>query len=66
MAFLLVQFRPQTAQILRLFGRIVAFSRDSFALALFVVEAAAVLLCEALDVFVLRHGGGGVVELFVV
>lgn len=60
-ALLLVEFGAQAAVVLGAFRGIVAFTGDSLALALVVVEALAVLLCKALNVLVLRHGGVWVV-----
>lgn len=57
-ALLLVQLGPQTAQVLCIFGLLVAFTGGALALALFMIEAATMLLGEAFHVLILRHGGG--------
>lgn len=50
MALLLVQLGPQAAQVLGIFGLLVAFTGLALPGALFVVEALAVLLLPALNV----------------
>lgn len=50
----LVQLRPQTPQVLRVLGRLVAFSRFALPCPLLVVETAAVGLAEPLHVLILR------------
>ena len=57
MPFLLVELSPQAAQILRFLGGMVGFASCSFANTLFMVKPFSVLLLEALNVLVLRHGG---------
>ena len=56
-----VEFGAQAGEVLGVFGDFVCGAGSAFTGTLVVVEAPAVLLLEALDVFVLRHSGRRVV-----
>lgn len=50
MALLLVQLGPQTTQVLRILGLLVAFTSLTLALTLIVIKALSMLLLPALNV----------------
>lgn len=52
-----VQFRSQARQVLAVFADFVGFASCALSNSLFIIEPSAMLLLEALDVLVLRHGG---------
>lgn len=59
-SLLLVQFRTQTRQILRLVGGVVGFTSGTLSGTLLMIQAATMLLGEAFHIFILRHCGGGI------
>lgn len=52
-----IQFRPEASKVLAILADFVGLARGAFSCPFLIVEAPTMLLLEALDILVLRHGG---------